>query len=76
MGRQQPMHPAAEVTVSQRPERQVEVIGHDTVSQTAHGMSQFGLGQQIDKCLKVTVLMKDTGLTVAPVLDMIGDVRL
>ncbi len=43
MGRQQPMHSAAEVTVSQRPERQVEVTGHDTVSQNAHGVSQFGL---------------------------------
>ncbi len=43
MGRRQPMHPAALVTVSQRPERQVEVVGHDTVSQSARGMSQFGL---------------------------------
>src|SRR5271157_4428835 len=37
------MHPAAEATVSRRPERQVEVIGHDTVSQNAWGVAVWPL---------------------------------
>jgi hypothetical protein len=34
---QQPMHPAAQVAIVDRPESQVEVIGHDTLGAQPDG---------------------------------------
>jgi hypothetical protein len=54
IGSEHPVHPAAQVAVAQRPERQMEMIGHQAVSQDPHRMPQIRLGQQSDEGLEIS----------------------
>ena len=71
MGGQQPMHPAAEVAVVMRPQRQVEVIGHQAVGEDAQGVTQARLGHHPQERLMVLLFMEDLGTAIAAIQHMI-----
>ena len=67
MGRQQPVHPAAEVTVRSWPECEVETVGHETVGDDSHGDADRSLGHDFNERSVVVGLVEHLGTTVAPV---------
>jgi hypothetical protein len=72
MSGEQPVHPAAQVAIVNRPESQMKVIGHDTVGEQPDRVTKPCFGDQGDKGLVVLRLVKDRGAAVAPVQDMIA----
>ena len=63
---QQPVHPTTQVAIVDRPESQMEVIGHDTVGEQPDRVTKPCFGDQGDKGLVVLGLVKDRGASVAP----------
>ena len=54
----QPVHPAAYVAVPARPERQVEVIGHQAIGKNAHRSANTRLRHQVEERVVVVGFMK------------------
>jgi hypothetical protein len=67
MRRQQPLHPSTQLPIVGGPEREMKMIGHETVRQHAHGNTLGCLAQQIHKRLVVPIRMKHLGPGVAPI---------
>lgn len=72
MRRQQPVHPAAEVTISRWPECPVDVIRHQAGSQHAQGHALTGLAEQMQEGLLIARAMKDLGLCVSAIKDVVA----
>jgi hypothetical protein len=53
---QQPVHPEAEVSVTCRPERQVELVVHQAERQEPHGMAKRRFGDDLEERLKCSSL--------------------
>ena len=53
LGRQQPLHPAAQVSIVVRPEYQVEMIGHQAIADQAHQHAGVRLAQKMDESVIV-----------------------
>ena len=70
---QQPVHPAAEIAIVIGPQGQMEMIGHQAISQHAHRRALAGLGQEGDEGLVVTVVMKNRGTGIPTVEDVVAD---
>jgi hypothetical protein len=76
VGHEEPLHPPAHVAVGVRPDHQVEVVGHQTVSQDLDGQSGLGVGHGRDEGIIVGRLMEDDLPPIAPIEDMtphVGD---
>lgn len=54
MGSQQPLHPAAEVTIGMRPDGQMEVIGHQAIGEDPQRKPFICLCKQPEKGLIVS----------------------
>jgi hypothetical protein len=73
VGRQEPLHPTAEVLVRARPERQMKMIWHDTKAKNPHRNPLTSKADQLDKTLVVFVLVEYLGLRVTSIDDVIAD---
>ena len=73
MGIVQPMHPAAQVAIVDRPERQMEVVGHQTVGQHAHGHFNAGMSDGLEERLVIAVFEKNLTAGIAAVDDVIAN---
>jgi hypothetical protein len=71
MGRQQPLHPLAQVAVVMGPQDQVEMIRHPTIAEYAHRQALAGVADQLDKRPIVAVLVEDGGPAVAAVNNVV-----
>jgi hypothetical protein len=69
---QQPMHPAAQVAIVDRPESQVEVIRHDTIGEQPDRAPQPRFSDPGEKGLLVFRFANDGGAAVATFQDMIA----
>lgn len=69
---QQPVHPPTQVPIVMRPEREMEMIRHETIRQESHGHSLTGLPQQTAERLMVSVLIKDFSTTIAAIDDVVA----
>ena len=67
VGRQEPLHPGAEVVVAPRPEDEVEVIGHQTKADQPHRHAGAGLTEEPDEAMVVVGVVKDLGPAVATI---------
>ena len=74
VGHEQPLHSPAHVTVGVRPNHQVEMVGHKTVSQDVDGKSRLGVGHGVDERIVVGRLMENHLPAIAPIEDMTPDV--
>jgi hypothetical protein len=69
----EPAHKAGEVAVLARPEQEMEVVGHQAVSQQSHVVAGDCLGQNsLERCI-VTVIVKDGRARVGSVEGMIDE---
>ena len=68
----QPMHPAADIAVLARPEREVEMIGHQAVGEDAHRSANARLRHQVEERVVVIGLMEYRRPRVPPIEDVIG----
>ena len=67
MSRQQPVNPPAQVPIALGPKHQMEMIGHQAVSQDSHGVPERCLGDHVEKRLKVPFLVENLSAGIAPV---------
>jgi len=61
VGHEQPSHPAAQIAIGMRPDHQVEVVGHQAVSQEIQGQAGGGIRHGLDESVVLGGLM-DHGL--------------
>ena len=54
------------------PQRQMEMIGHETVREDAHRQASAGVGQEGDERVKVAIGMKHWGTAIAAIDDVIA----
>ena len=74
VGREQPVHPAAQVSISQGPERQMKMVRQHAICQNPHGIPQLRFGQEADKRLEITVFVKNAGPVIAPVQHVVAKI--
>jgi hypothetical protein len=67
----QPHHVGAQVAIAPRPERQVEMGGHQTISEEADIDAFARLAGQLTKGREVAILAKDGATTIAAIEDMV-----
>ncbi len=72
VGRPQPLHPGAEVTIAEGPERQVEVIGQEARGQDPHRSPPARLGDQADEGAIILVLVTDGGAAIASIEEVVA----
>ena len=72
VGREQPVHPAAQVSISQGPERQMKMVRQHAICQNPHGVPQLRFGQEVDKRVEITVFVKNAGPVIAPVQHVVA----
>jgi hypothetical protein len=68
---QQPVHPLAQVAVVFRPERQVEMVGHQTVPQDPHRNFDTSMGHGFEKRQVVAILAENPPTIVAAIEDVV-----
>lgn len=73
VSRQQPLHEAAEVSVTPQPERQMEVSGHQAVGHHPHPQPVRRHAEQLQKSRIVLGLPKDLRTRVPPVDHVVAD---
>jgi len=71
MGRQQPLHPTAEIAVVVRPKDQMEMVGHQAITEQPHRQSLGCLDEQLNESGVVRVFMKDFRAGVAAIEDVV-----
>ena len=71
MGHQQPLDPSAEVAVGVGADHQMEVVGHQAVTQEVHREPGGGVAHGVDEGVVVRRLVEDLGAAVAAVEDVI-----
>jgi hypothetical protein len=67
MGREQPVHPAAQIAITAWPQNQVKVIGHETVPEQSHRTPQRCLRHHLKERAEIVGLVEDRGPSVTPV---------
>jgi hypothetical protein len=71
MGGLQPLHPAAKIAIFLRPEHQMEMIGHQAISQYPHGAADVCFIKQAQESGIVGRLMKHLLASVAAIEDVV-----
>ena len=71
MGRKQPLHPTAEITIVMGPQEEMEMVRHQAVTEQINGYALASLGHRLDKSLVVGRFVKDGLPTVAPVQSVV-----
>ena len=71
MGREQPRHVVAEITVCAWPNDKVKVVGHQAVSNQAHGHVLVGVAQEIEEGVEIAILVKDGTSAITAVKDVV-----
>ena len=69
--RHEPLHSATEISIFMRPQQQVEMVCHQTISSQPHRHFFVSLPHQTHKRREVVILMKNGMATIAPVEDMV-----
>ncbi len=72
VGREQPVHPAAQVSIPQGPERQMKMVRQHALCQNPHGIPELRFGQEIDKRVEITVFVKNVGPVIAAVQHVVA----
>jgi hypothetical protein len=72
VGREQPVHPAAQVSIPQGPERQMTMVRQHALGQNPHGIPELRFGQEVDKRVEITVFVKNAGPVIAPVQHVVA----
>src|SRR5207237_2021006 len=67
MSGEQPAHVSTQIAVDERPEREVEMTGHQRKCQQAHGGVFGGLAEEFAKGGEIAVFVKDSAPGIAPV---------
>ena len=57
--RQEPLHPSPEVALSQGSDDQVEMIGHDAITQDIQRQTDASVGHRLDEGVVVLGLVED-----------------
>jgi hypothetical protein len=70
--RHEPLHPATEISIFMRPQQQVEMVCHQTISSQPHRNFFVSLPHQTHKRGEVIIFMKNVTATIAPVQDMVN----
>ncbi len=55
-----------------RPQREMEMVRHQAISEHAHGQTLAGVGKECLERLVVAVLVKDLSAAVAPIDDVVA----
>jgi hypothetical protein len=71
MGRKQPLHPTAGITIVMGPQEEMEMVRHQAVTEQINGYALASLGHRLDKSIVVGWLVKEGLPTVAPVQSVI-----
>jgi len=69
----QPLHPPTQLTISVRPDHQVEVVRHQTPSQDPHRRACTGLLNKLDEPLVVVIIVKHILPRVASVQNVVAN---
>jgi len=73
VGRQQPLHPLAEISVQVRPENQMKVIRHNTVAEHSHANATTGFIEPVNECPVITAFPKNPLPAIAPIDNVIAN---
>jgi len=74
VGHQQPSHPPAQIAVGMGPDHQVEVVGHQAVSQQIDGPAGGGVGHGLDEGVVIGRLMENGLTAIAAIQEVVPDV--
>jgi hypothetical protein len=72
MTAQQPLHPVPKAIIGRRPEDQVQVVGHQTVANNAHGHAATSLADEAGEAVVVVLVVEGAGAAMAAVPSMVA----
>jgi hypothetical protein len=70
------VHPAAQFAIGMRPDHQVEVVRHETVSDQSHRQANRALGEGLPKRDVIVGLVNDRSAPISPVEDIVDQATL